>query len=161
LWRLNQALFPEPGRPMESTTVPLGSRGGVEGGGTLAAVAPVVSSEAVRATGECAGDAAGRELRPRPPLPRRRRLRRPPSPPPCAWGAGCDSRALSCSDSSGGWTGARTGSGPAGASGGTAVVSASKYLGCKGVGAGSLAGFWEAFLRRFSRSLIHLRMFGL
>src|ERR1700732_3050692 len=79
-WRLNQELFPEPGRPIARTTTPLDgccgvavgvaaagavvslvSEAGADGDGVPSAGAPCVEGEAVW------------RVRPRPPLPRRRR----------------------------------------------------------------------------------------
>ena len=86
MWRLNQELLPDPGKPIASTTVPLEGRGDSVGGGVVAGLAAARPRGAALSFGEgCIGATAslpatadsggGAPLRPRPrpPLPRRRR----------------------------------------------------------------------------------------
>ncbi len=96
LWRLNHVLLPDPGKPMASTTIPFGGRGGAAGTvsgawGAGAALSPSVGGSAVPSSGVSTLPAAGgpliaegakacatarsRPWPPRPRPPRRRRLR--------------------------------------------------------------------------------------
>lgn len=116
--------------------------------------------------------------RPRPPRPRPPRRRRPRPRWPSAlaggrlWsGAPANSAGAGCASGSGSdaagtsvlWRlDSRCGESRWLDSGaGPGACSASKYAGCRGGGAGSLPGSGVFFLRRCSRSFIHLRMFRL
>src|SRR5437016_5031199 len=98
LCRLNHELFPDPGRPIASTTTPLLGRGdsGVDTAGRAPATgtgsaAPLSSETTVfrAVVAPAAGDRVGVapvRLRPRPPLPLRRRfLLASPLPPDGGW----------------------------------------------------------------------------
>ncbi len=154
LWRLNQALLPDPGRPIARITVPLG-----EGGETTAGVARSGTAGALTV--------AGAVSRPLPPRPRRRRrLRLAASLEFATCGRVSDCKA-SGEDSvaSGASISIRSagGSGSGMADSAGIEVSASKYFGCNGADTAVRSGFGfsAACLRRLKRSLIHLRMFGL
>src|SRR6185369_9414599 len=83
LWRLNQELFPDPGRPIARTTTPFGARGVAgRGAGAAGTVSRAGEVSIGAATGSEEGVASvacpsvvGSALRVllRPPLPRRRR----------------------------------------------------------------------------------------
>ncbi len=118
LWRLNHELFPDPGNPIARTTTPLEGRGDSGWGGLdadLAAARPwgATGDDAALSFGAaCTGvvgslpaaaDSAGGaplRLRPRPPLPRRRRrLFTSPLPPGRGWLACGSAGGISPADS--------------------------------------------------------------
>ena len=153
LLRLNQELFPEPGRPMASITVPLGFRGtdGTTGAGSPPEGLGALSVEAsVRRNARVpAASATASALRIAPVIfwPRAGRIEaqtlllfavQPLLRPLVRW------LLLASAHSTAGRLGA-----------------VSKYAGCKGVGDDSAGAFSAGFLRRLRRSAIHLRILGL
>lgn len=158
LFRLNHELLPEPGRPIERMTAPFGGLGGAAGMEAGAAGGVAASEDGVGGAAVCvAGLVPGRwPLRPRPP---RVLLRRGRCWPPRVPSLGAGSPTAACSGSGASTRpGSMSGSGSAVVTGSEGAFSASKYAGCKGACAGSPGFDSLVFLRRFKRSLIHLRM---
>ena len=162
LWRLNHELFPDPGRPTASTTIPFEGCCAAGAGGVGVVLGTGRAGPDSVVGGCCCGEVCcpGRFL-PRPPR-RRRRGRR-------IWSEGAVDVPELSRDSAAS-TGSRFESGPASATRDSAVSSrgwvrglgsgsAAKYAGCSG--AGPVAAACSDFLRRFSLSCIHLRMSGL
>ena len=164
-WRLNHVDLPDPGSPIASTTTPLLGRAAAATAGG-AAPAAGTSSDSGAATGTSDGTGAasatadpflgvapGLRRLLRPPRRRRRRFGRSASAgAPGATGATSRTAGMGASGSAKGSA--------AGSRAGFASASFSKYFGCKGSGAlpFSRGELVPPFLRRFRRSLTHLRI---